>query len=296
MLHFNVNISNYKELKLDASNYIPVLESDVLDNLALLQHFYNCQKNFEINMDRFKSLDKYEFNQKLQNFLATNVNFKETFDLNECTFSGYYIMVLDEYCQIYIGTSQNIKNRIIQHWKKKMPFKHLIFGNVETSKISIDSFFPLDTTRIYVYKTEDVYNNENKYINDFPNEYILNRTIGGKLANLNEAYLNRKEYDKDKNIEIIGVAPITKHDTELYMVDLMKMFKCSRNKIINFYVYNDFPLHKRSNKYYALKSEVSNWYNEYLKKQKQENIFIVVWVIILFAIVIIFAFLTFQSL
>ena len=296
MLHFNVNISNYKELKLDASNYIPVLESDVLDNLPLLQHFYNCQKNFEINMDRFKSLDKYEFNQKLQNFLATNVNFKETFDLNECTFSGYYIMVLDEYCQIYIGTSQNIKNRIIQHWKKKMPFKHLIFGNVETSKISIDSFFPLDTTRIYVYKTEDVYNNENKYINDFPNEYILNRTIGGKLANLNEAYLNRKEYDKDKNIEIIGVAPITKHDTELSMVDLMKMFKCSRNKIINFYVYNDFPLHKRSNKYYALKSEVSNWYNEYLKKQKQENIFIVVWVIILFAIVIIFAFLTFQSL
>lgn len=293
MLHFNIDISNYKESKLNSFNYIPVLESEIADNSIKLQHYYNCKNNFEINMNRFKSLNKMDFNKKLQDFLNANHNFVEVTDLNQCEFAGYYIMVLDEYCQIYIGTTKNIKDRIVQHWKKKMPFERLIFGSVESSKISIDSFFPLDTTRIYVYKTDIIYNDENKYINAFPNEYILNRTVGGKLANLNEAYINRKEYNGNSDIEIVSVEPIVKYknlDTELSMVELMKMFQCSRNKIINLYVYDDFPLRKRSNKYYALKREVDKWYDKYLERQEKEKITTIVWSVIIIIVLIVFMF------
>ena len=64
MLHFNIDISNYKESKLNSSNYIPVLESDIADNSIKLQHYYNCRNNFEINMHRFKRLDRKDFNQR----------------------------------------------------------------------------------------------------------------------------------------------------------------------------------------------------------------------------------------
>lgn len=62
-------------------------------------------------MNYFHSLSHKDFNEELENFIRENMNFKEITDLTSVDGkSGYYIMVLDEYAQAYIGTSRDIKN------------------------------------------------------------------------------------------------------------------------------------------------------------------------------------------
>ena len=115
-------------------------------------------------------------------FLKKNKKFKEIYDLNQCREeSGIYILVLDEYKQVYIGVSENIKNRILQHWSAKKEFDRLIWGKIENSILSIDSFGALDTTRIFVMfeNSYDAYLNEGKMVREFNQKYLLNRTAGG---------------------------------------------------------------------------------------------------------------------
>lgn len=148
------------------------------------RHREKCLKNFDINMQYFLSLNWNKFNSALEKFLERNKEFIKIDDLNKFDKkSGYYMMVLDKYCQIYIGTTENIKKRIQQHWSQSKPFDRLIFpmNDVENSILSIDSFRALDTTRIYVLTTNDLYDKEDKYISDFPQEFVLNRMRGGKI-------------------------------------------------------------------------------------------------------------------
>ncbi|MEM5592803.1 hypothetical protein AAHH67_15540 [Niallia circulans] len=144
----------------------------------------DCLENYDLNMKYFSSLDHNEFNKEVEEFLKNNKDFTEVVDLNLYEgISGYYLMILDEYSQLYVGTSYNIKNRIRQHWNKSKQFDRLLFpmGNVDSSKLSIDSFRALDTTRIYVHITEDTYSKEDDYINQFSSEFIANRMSGGKI-------------------------------------------------------------------------------------------------------------------
>lgn len=137
-------------------------------------------KNYDLNIKYFKSLDNKDFKLKVEELLINNNKLKEIRDINVADQkSGYYIMVLDEYCQIYVGTSKNIKVRIMSHWSRKKEFDRLIFGAVETSKLSIDSFRALDTTRIFAYFTNDTYSLEDNFINKIPKKYCCNRTSGG---------------------------------------------------------------------------------------------------------------------
>jgi hypothetical protein len=94
--------------------------------------------------------------------------------------------VLDEYCQLYIGTASDIKNRIRKHWTNRKAFDRLLFpvNGITTSILSIDSFRAYDTTRIYIYKTSDIYDKEDDIINYFPKQYVCNRLAGGRLDNL----------------------------------------------------------------------------------------------------------------
>lgn len=159
------------------------------------QHYENCIKNFDMNMAFYASLDKALFERKLQSFLKKHTGFKRVTDLKEYdSQSGYYLMVLDEYKQVYIGTSDNIKKRIQTHWRTQKEFDRLLFGTVENSRLSIDSFRALDTTRIYAYITQNTYHREDKYIRFFPDAYVCNRIAGGnmELGTL-EAYSTRKE-------------------------------------------------------------------------------------------------------
>ena len=136
-------------------------------------------QNYDLNMEFFKKLNASKFNEELNRFIDSTEFFEIT-DLCEFSCSGYYAMVIGEYCQIYIGTSKDIKRRIRQHWSGgKMKLDRLVLGDKTRSKLSIDSFRALDTTRIFVYPTDNTYCREDEYINYFSDEFVCNRAKGG---------------------------------------------------------------------------------------------------------------------
>ena len=131
-------------------------------------------------------LDHDEFEQEIADFLQKNTDFVEVPDLKAWQgISGYYLMILDKYCQVYIGTASNIKRRIQQHWTKSKSFDRLLFPMyaVEKSVLSIDSFRALDTTRIFARKTKETYDKEDNYIHMFSSKFVTNRIGGGRLEN-----------------------------------------------------------------------------------------------------------------
>lgn len=141
--------------------------------------------NFDINMKRFSDISYEDFNNYLMDFVLKN-GYEEIFDLNCCKKqSGLYIMVLDEYKQVYIGLAKDLKTRIQQHWGRAQakPLGKLVFGSMENSVISINSFGPLDTTRIYMryIPYDSVSEMERDAINEYDSQYLLNRVPGGKV-------------------------------------------------------------------------------------------------------------------
>lgn len=144
-----------------------------------------CLENYDLNMKFMSLLHKKIFCKEIDEFLKKHPYFESVVDLNdyegEC---GYYIMVLDNYKQVYVGTSGNICKRIKQHWTRNKSFDRLLFPvSVNESKLSIDSFRVLDTTRIYAYRTSDTFDSENDFIEDFSPEFQCNRMMGGILKN-----------------------------------------------------------------------------------------------------------------
>lgn len=154
-------------------------------------HQQDCLKNYDLNMERYKTLNPEEFEYSLKRFVKGR-KFQQVFSFDEpvCKrhiginddIEGFvYVMVLDAYKQVYIGiTRETIEERIRQHWKKDRAFDRLIFGTVENSVISIDSFGPLDTTRIFVKPYEakrktPLEEYEMICINAFDSQYLLNR-------------------------------------------------------------------------------------------------------------------------
>lgn len=200
--HFGMKILEGKRgLKLTRENYVLVSNKNTLARFSMdiyadeedkiysdewcQKQFNDCIKNFDLNMEYFSLLSHDEFNKEIEEFLKRNMQFTEVFDLNLYDGKpGYYVMVLDEYCQVYIGTSVDIKRRIRQHWTKSKSFDRLLFpmGNVDSSILSIDSFRALDTTRIYIYITDETYNSEDKFINQFSDKFVCNRIAGGKIT------------------------------------------------------------------------------------------------------------------
>lgn len=167
-------------------------------------HREKCLKNFDLSMDFFKSLNHDEFDKEISKFLNKYKKFIEVHDLKEYNnVSGYYVMVLDKYCQIYIGTSNNIKKRIQSHWSNTKSFDRLLFpmNSVETSVLSIDSFRALDTTRIYALRTSKTYDSEDKYINFFSPKFISNRIGGGKIESGLPGFLYVASSIKSKNLK-----------------------------------------------------------------------------------------------
>ncbi len=198
--HFGANIREKTDgLKLTRDNYIKVsnessfVKGKIYSDSSINKHIANCLFNYDLNMEYFCSLSKQDFNNEIMRFTTTNNLFEEVTDLTPLSMiSGYYIMVLDEYNQAYIGRSRKIKERILGHWRKQMQFDRLIFGKKEDSIISIDSFRAYDTTRIFVYQTDEIEEHEDDFINSFDKKFLLNRTSGGTLSGLTEAILNRK--------------------------------------------------------------------------------------------------------
>ena len=148
-------------------------------------------KNLNLNLKFYTKLDSEEFNKNFDKVLKLKKNngLKKVTDLKEYIGKkGIYIMVLDKYKQIYIGQSKrDVVERIINHWKRKVEFENLLIGKVNESKLSIDTFGMLDTTRIYIEDIDPLYYNnsekidkrEEYLINSIPEQYLINKVGGG---------------------------------------------------------------------------------------------------------------------
>lgn len=182
--HFN---SVFKESKygwkLSKETYMPTLTDSaksLFSDKELKKYIRDCMLNYDLNMEFFKKLNQDEFNVTVTKFISNYKEFVQLENLDETkNKSGYYIMVLDEYKQLYIGTGQNIYKRLRRHLSENQEYGNLLWGDVFNSKLSINSFRPFDTTRIYVYYTEKIYMFEDEYINYFDDKFVLNRTTGG---------------------------------------------------------------------------------------------------------------------
>ena len=159
-------------------------ECRVYSDKWCVEHRRKCLLNFDLNMAYFDNLQHEAFEEVLVKLCDSNKAIKEIDNLNSYKgVSGVYVMVLDRYKQVYIGQSVDIKRRILRHWNTRKQFDRLLFGCVEESVISIDSFGALDTTRIFVLETGKLNSIEKKIVNDIPDIYRLNRIGGGRAEN-----------------------------------------------------------------------------------------------------------------
>lgn len=192
MLNRSSGLKLTKDNLIDRVIFKDISEENVT-SIMLENGYIDIYKNYDNNMNFFQSLSKDKFNLELDGFLNINKEFKEInnlYSVNEK--SGYYIMVLDEYSQMYVGTSKNIKARIQNHWAMQMHFDRMIFGSIDDSILSINSFRAYDTTRVFVYLTSKIFDHEDGFINQIEDKYLLNRTAGGLLSGLDEAILHRR--------------------------------------------------------------------------------------------------------
>lgn len=139
-----------------------------------------CLGYFDSTIQRLNRLSRDEFNTSIDDYLNRHSEFQPVSDISklDCV-EGYYMLVLDEYKQVYIGKSENIKRRIQQHWSKTKPFDRTLFPMYNTdSVLSIDFFRALDTTRIYVFKAAVKIGVETILIDDFPRKFSCNRICG----------------------------------------------------------------------------------------------------------------------
>lgn len=142
--------------------------------------------NYDLNMAHFASLDPVEFEDALQRAVKGRKGMVELTDLTKWdNVPGLYVMVLDEYRQVYIGAtdaSVGVLKRIKQHWTGTKQFDRLILTDPETSIISIDSFRALDTTRTFAVKTTAAFVSEDALLNRIRSKFRLNRISGGRDA------------------------------------------------------------------------------------------------------------------
>ena len=157
-----------------------------------------CLKNFDLNMEYFSKLDKTAFDTALSSFLSKYKQFAEVTSLNDFSgVEGFYIMVLDEYKQVYIGKTKDIKKRIMKHWSNTKPFDRTLFPMYAWNKstFSVDFFRALDTTRIYAWKKRMSDGIEADLIRNFPAQFCTNR-IGGDITNALQAIgtINKRQF------------------------------------------------------------------------------------------------------
>lgn len=147
-----------------------------------IEHQALALENFDLNMAYFASLDHAEFDRAVTEAVAAQPGMVEVTDLKKWDGTGgLYIMVLDGYCQAYVGTtgSVGVMARVRQHWSNSKAFDRLLFGDGHDSILAIDSFRALDTTRVFAAQVADPYGFEHAVVESFPSKFLLNRIMGG---------------------------------------------------------------------------------------------------------------------
>jgi hypothetical protein len=148
-------------------------------------------ENFDLNMAFFAQIPQESFDEALDELLRKNKRLRPVTDLKSLDGEwGVYVLVLDEYRQAYIGQSAwDMRKRIKAHWTGTKQFDRLLWGGVEESVKSIDSFRALDTTRIFASRAINYDALEERLVRTFPPDYLLNRIHGGAPAGLRGLFL-----------------------------------------------------------------------------------------------------------
>lgn len=181
ILHFGIRIQDKESNRINKNTYLSAKPEYMRGwrEEHYPRQILKASLNYDMNMKFFESLDKKEFDAYIAKRIK-KFKMQECFDLNELAgVEGLYMLVLDDYKQVYIGISGDIKRRTQGHWRKQKSLERLIFGDVCNSVLSIDSFGPLDTTRIFYVKSDSTYLLEEKVVKAFDPIYTLNRTAGG---------------------------------------------------------------------------------------------------------------------
>lgn len=154
----------------------------ILTDAWCIEHQARALQNYDLNMAFFASLDRAEFDQAVLEAVTSQRGMVEVNNLSEWERPGLYVMVLDDFRQAYVGIAsgnRGIAQRIRQHWSANKAFDRLLWGGVNDSILSIDSFRALDTTRIFAAKAPNPTRLESKMIESFPAKFLLNRVRGG---------------------------------------------------------------------------------------------------------------------
>lgn len=148
-------------------------------------------ENFDLNMAFFKTLPAEPLDEALNALLSKRKRMRQVHDLRTLDGKeGVYILVLDDYRQAYVGTSIDMRKRIKSHWTGTKPFDRLLFGHKHESVIAVDAFRILDTTRIYAIPTSATWTVEEKVVEAFPPDYLLNRIHGGEMFGMRAMFIS----------------------------------------------------------------------------------------------------------
>jgi hypothetical protein len=156
------------------------------------RHREMALENFDLSMAFFAQIPQESFDEVLDELLRKNKRLRPVTDLKSLDEEwGVYVLVLDEYRQAYIGQSSwDMRKRIKAHWNGTKQFDRLLWGGVEESVMSIDSFRALDTTRIFASRTINYDALETRLVNTFPPDYLLNRIGGGAVTGLRGMFIS----------------------------------------------------------------------------------------------------------
>ncbi|GAB3244441.1 GIY-YIG nuclease family protein [Arthrobacter pigmenti] len=147
-------------------------------------------ENFDLNMAFFAQVPPASFEEALNDIQREVRSLRPIDDLRSLDGAGgIYVMVLDEYRQAYIGQATDIRARIKKHWSGTKQFDRLLWGDKHESVLSIDSFRPLDTTRIFAMRTSRPHRLEAKLVEGFPPDYLLNRIGGGRMVGMRPLFI-----------------------------------------------------------------------------------------------------------
>lgn len=147
-------------------------------------------ENYDLNMAFFASIPRESFEDALSEMLRKHKRLRPVTDLKKLDGEwGAYVLVLDGYRQAYIGQAWDMRKRIKAHWNGTKQFDRLLWGSVEESVMSIDSFRPLDTTRIFASKTINYDALETRLVSTFPPDFLLNRIGGGAVTGMRGMFI-----------------------------------------------------------------------------------------------------------
>ncbi len=128
-------------------------------------------------VENLKKLKPEQLQSQLDLLQEKYPDIEEVFDLNKFRKkSGIYVMVLDKYNACYIGQSENITQRIMQHWSRSDYF----------SGVGIDLFKAYDTTRIFVLPCDikEMDKLEHKLVELIDSAVTINILAGGGIGYL----------------------------------------------------------------------------------------------------------------